>query len=170
MKCYYGYVTDNLIVEIIKEICRVTDRPKNRPLSENFIMEITAQETRFGAIPDYTETVGIGLTQFDPPGFDDVKQNSDEYFALVLDTWGVDFRKIEIEHLKYSPFLALLSARLKIKRVPAPIPSGEIDRFDYYKQYYNSMAGAATMSEYFEKIRWLRENVPAYRENEPFYS
>lgn len=169
MKCYYGYTTNDLIVEIIKEICGVMDTPENRPLSENFMMEITAQETRFGTIPDHSDTVGIGLTQFDPPGFEDLKINS-KYFDLVMDTWGIDFRKVQLEHLKYSPFLAELSTRLKIKRVPASIPSGRKSRFVYYKRHYNSFDGAATRDEYFEKITWLRNNISAYRDNEPFYS
>lgn len=144
-KYYYGYCNDNLIGKMTDEVCRAFgDTEKTKRL----LLETIGQETIFGRVKDFTNFSGMGLCQFDRIAFDDIKEHSTEYFQLIMDEWGIDFELVEYTHLRYNPFLSIISMRLKYKRVPESIPDTLHERYKYYKKYYNSSKGAANEEEY----------------------
>jgi hypothetical protein len=114
-------------------------------------METAAAETDMGNAVDKSWGVGVGLMQFDPIGFDDVKARTNATIKRrVKEAFGVDIDRVTLGDLRWSPLLSVLFARLKYRLIPDPIPLSVIGRAEYWKKYYNSYAGAGTVQHYIE--------------------
>ena len=126
---------------------------KVRQNAKELLLETIAHETLFGTFPDYSKSVGMGLCQFDRIAFDDVIQHCEEHFDTIKEKLGIDLTWITYEDLRYNPFLSIIMARLKYKRVPKAIPSNTEERFKYYKTYYNSSEGKADYVDFMNNAR-----------------
>lgn len=151
---YYGYLNDQLLVEMIKVVTGIMDNDyETRQRATRMLIETAAHETLFGTYPDTTEDSGMGLFQFDRIAFDDIMINSREHFEFIKEKFGIDLTLVRYEDLRYNPFLSTIFARLKYKRVPKGIPSNTEERYKYYKKYYNSSEGKATYHDFMTHAR-----------------
>lgn len=119
------------------------------------LMGTCAAETLLCKLRDnHPEKWGVGATQFDQIGFDDVKMHVKPHDErLFLQFYGRDIQEVELADLAEDLELAFAFTRLKYKRVPEPIPRTEWGRAMYWKKYYNSNAGKGTPEGYMEKVK-----------------
>lgn len=150
----YGITRSTQVLEMARAVCDVLGHGKNDK-AVHLLVETAAQETWLGTFRDrHNHAMGVGLCQFDPIAFDDVKQRTS---AAVVETvrreLGIDIKAIELRELAHSPLLSLLFCRLKYRLIPAPIPATLEGRAQYWKDHYNSALGKGTPEEYVRSAR-----------------
>lgn len=117
------------------------------------LVETAAAETLCGTLPDKTRNgAGRGLFQCDEIGFVDVIQRASRADIDALEL-AFDFRLTDIkwEQLNYSPLIAAAVARLHYKLRPGAIPGDLRGRAEYWKKWYNSVAGKGSVADYIFK-------------------
>lgn len=118
------------------------------------IIETPCAETLLGNYPDsHPDKWGVGLCQHDQIGLDDIQQNGKAvHFELVKRYFGYDIENVILSDLANDPLLSLICCRLSYKRVPERIPSDLLSRAHYWKEHYNTEAGAGTVEEYLDRV------------------
>lgn len=118
------------------------------------LIEIAAVETLSGEWPDsHPDRLGVGLTQFDQIGFDDVQQRTrPKNKKRLLDMLGYNLDALKLADLAYDPLLALVMTRLKYMLISEEIPDSVEGRARYWKKHYNTEDGKGTVQEYIEKV------------------
>lgn len=150
----FGLTRPEQALQIASDICDVLGHGQSGK-AVNLLIETACQETWLGQYKDrHNFTAGVGLNQFDPVGLEDLQKNtSAEKIKLVIDSFGVDIRDLQLRDLAFSPFLSLLCTRLKYMRVKELIPSTLEGRADYWKKYFNSVLGKGHAQEYINNYR-----------------
>lgn len=117
-------------------------------------IETTAAETHCGTYPDLHETtLGVGVSQFDQIGVDDlIMRVRSKDRKKLSQYYDVDLDLVKLADLAYNPELALALTRLKYKLRPEPIPVTLEGRAKYWKRFYNSIYGDGTPEEYIERV------------------
>lgn len=123
--------------------------------TERALMEIAAVETQYGDFPDrHPATLGVGLTQFDQIGFDNVVQRTrSRHKKRMLDMLGYELDTLQLADLAYDPLLALAMTRLKYLLIPEEIPDTVEGRARYWKKYYNTELGKGTVQHYLDSVK-----------------
>lgn len=109
----------------------------------NLLLGTAAQESHFGT---YLWQLGggpaVGVFQMEPATFDWLR---DHFKGKYPDIGGR-----QAEDLEWDLRLAILLARLRYRVVPAPLPDADVVSAlaGYYKQYYNTIHGKATIEEF----------------------
>lgn len=118
------------------------------------LIEFAAVETNSGEYPDaHPDKLGVGLTQFDQIGFDDVQQRTrPKNKQRLKDMLGYDLDSLQLADLAYDPLLSLAMTRLKLMLIPEEIPDSVEGRAKYWKKYYNTELGKGTVEKYIEKV------------------
>ncbi|MFY4767444.1 hypothetical protein ACOTV5_02300 [Aliarcobacter butzleri] len=145
----YGYVTDELAVEMANKICDCVGHGKYETAVE-MIIETAVTETGLGRIKDTTDAAGMGITQFDKIPFADVRDRCIKLKSKIEKELGVDITKVEWDDLRYNIFLSLLFARLLYWLKGDPIPQTIQERAAYWKLHYNTKLGKGTVEHYLE--------------------
>lgn len=146
---FYGLVQPAQALIFARAVCdAVNDVPSTNALA--LLLETAAQETRLGMYRDPTPYgAGTGLCQFDKIGFDDVQaRTSGAWRTLIKLAFDVDINAVQYRELEESPLLSFIFCRLKYRLIPAAIPSTVEGRAEYWKRYYNTVAGKGTVDEY----------------------
>lgn len=137
----------NLITETLTELDLYSDDARD------LLLGTCAQESAFGK---YRKQLGggpaLGIFQMEPNTFNDIVNNylkyKPELRQKVLEVASTnDFRAAELVN---NDKLACAMARVHYLRVPKAIPHGLEEQAAYYKQYYNTPLGAATVDEYIK--------------------
>ena len=150
MMTYYGWVgMGGDLQHMASTICNCLGHGENNT-AVDMLLETAAAETGLGSVPDPTQGAGMGLTQFDRLPFDDIKRRSMGQRDKILDELKIDISLVEWEHLRYNQFLSLLFTRLLYRLRPEPIPVSREGRAVYWKQFYNTEAGAGTVEHYMK--------------------
>jgi len=146
---FYGLANKQEAVIITRKICDILGRGSNNN-ADQLLIETAQKETLLGSFRDrHPHKHGVGLSQFDLIGFNDVKQRTRPHIAAkIYENFGIKLRHIEHRDLAFSPFLSLLWCRLFYMLIPEPIPTNIPLRADYWKKYYNTVKGAGTAQEY----------------------
>lgn len=152
MKTYYGAINKNEIIDITSEVVRVLGGGEN---AIKMVLETIATETSMGTLkvkPRYN--FGIGLCQFDLPGFNDAKARiSKEKKDLILQEFNIDIDQVELRDLAYSPLLSIIFCRVFYLLRPNVIPSTVEERSKYWKKWYNTESGKGTVEHYLEQVK-----------------
>jgi hypothetical protein len=148
----YGFVTDEIAVEMSKKICDCIGHGKYHTAVE-MIIETAVTETGLGRIKDVTDGAGIGITQFDKIPFIDVRDRCIRLKSKIEKELGVDITKVNWDDLRYNIFLSLLFARLLYWLKGDPIPNTIEERAAYWKLHYNTRLGKGTVEHYLEMNR-----------------
>lgn len=144
----YGLLSRSQLEETINNV--VSKLGGGEP-AKKLLMETAAVETDLGAAVDTSWGVGVGIMQFDPIGFDDVKERTSTGLkAQVMMQFGIDIDRSSIGDLRYSPLASVVFARLKYRLVPSVIPDSQVGRAVYWKKWYNSSLGAGTPAKYLK--------------------
>lgn len=120
----------------------------------NLLVETTAAETLMATYPDRHEThSGVGVCQHDQINLDDIQLHGKQSdFDKIEHHFGYDMRSIELADLAHDPLLSLICCRLSYKRIPEAVPDDLHGRAEYWKKYYNTVAGAGTEDEYLARV------------------
>ncbi|WP_445364909.1 hypothetical protein ACJJJB_00110 (plasmid) [Microbulbifer sp. ANSA001] len=152
----YGTTRPSQVLEMARDVCDVLGHGDNNN-AVDILLETAAQESWLGEYKDrHAHKLGVGLTQFDQIGFDDVKaRTSRKVIELIDQEFGVDISAVELRELAYSPLLSLIFCRLKYRLVPTVIPKALEERAHYWKRHYNTYHPNAkgTPEEYVNNAR-----------------
>ena len=151
----YGLISKQDAVRYATVICDVIGHGKNNA-AVSLCVETAAAETLLGDFKDPTPTsAGTGLTQVDIGTFEWLrdKYRNSRYAAPLLSTFGIDLSRTVYQELRTSPLMAMLFCRLRYLAVPESIPGTREARADYWKKYYNIVAGKGTPADYLDKCR-----------------
>lgn len=152
----YGLVSTSQIKPICIAVCDVLGGGDEAVL---LLCETAAAETKYGTMPDPTlHGAGRGLFQCDKIAFDDVQNRIKQVDVVAIrKSFDIDFPKVTWEQLNYSPLLAAIFARVHYKLRPGAIPKTVQERAEYWKCWYNTVAGKGTVAGYIDKVRhWER--------------
>ena len=153
----YGLISKKHLKEIIDDVVNVLGNGKNNT-ADDLLWETAAAETDLGDAIDNTWSTGVGLFQFDPVAFNDVKERTPKHIKdLIREHWGIDLDRATINDLRWSPLVSTIFARLKYRLIPEEIPTTIEERAEYWKKYYNSQLGAGTVEHY------IRSAIRAHR-------
>lgn len=153
-RVYYGLARSGNVFECARAVCDVLGHGANGT-AIFMLVETAAQETHGGRYRDPTPAgAGRGLCQVDEIAFVDVQQRTRERdrFA-VRDAFGVDVLRAEHGWLDYSPLLSMIFCRLFYRLIPDEFPLTVEGRAEYWKRFYNTVAGKGTADEYIENAR-----------------
>ena len=148
----YGYVTDELAIEMANKICDCIGHGKYGT-AVHMIIETAVAETGLGRIEDKTDEAGMGITQFDKIPFADIRDRCIKLKPQIEKDLGVDITKVNWDDLRYNIFLSLLFARLLYWLKGEPIPKTIEERAAYWKFHYNTKSGQGTVEHYLEMNR-----------------
>lgn len=135
--------------------------------SEDLLVGTVAQESRGGSFlfqqgtnPDLFESLqknilAVGIYQMEPKTHDDLWKNylnsHKELSAKII-----SFCKIPenptADIMLYNLYYATAMARTHYLRVKDPIPDTLLLQAQYYKKYYNTSGGSATVTEYINNF------------------
>lgn len=132
--------------------------------AEDLLMGTCAQESALGR---YRRQIGggpaLGIFQMEPETFNDIKHNYLVYKKTlckgVLKAMDVtSLTHLVPEMLECDDELAIIFCRLHYLRVTEPIPETLEGQALYYKKYYNTYLGKATVSDYLQNyVRYVQD-------------
>lgn len=128
----------------------------NSPTAFNLVMGTIAQESLLGTFLVQQGGSALGICQIEPSTLTSLvaSLSTKEAAALAMMALPGAPAQSVVASLPY----AVALVRLYYWRVPAPLPANTVTAlFDYYKQYYNTAAGAATLVEW--RQNWLLTGI-----------
>ena len=149
VKFYYGLTSFQMLQEAVYAVCDVLGHGQGNKAAL-LMLETAAQETRAGTFKDPTPYgAGRGVFQIDKIAFDDLcTRCPPRVYESIKQAFAIDIRKCQHNQVDSSPLLAAIFCRLFYYLIPAPIPQTVEERADYWKKYYNTVAGKGTAAEY----------------------
>lgn len=123
-----------LIAELGEALC--TDA------AVNLLLGTAAQESSFGTYMRQVRGPAIGAFQIEPATFNWLKEKYSKDHP--------HFNEVDADDLEWDLALAIIFARLRYRVVPAPLPAADDVHAlaAYWKQYYNTPAGAGKVEEF----------------------
>ena len=148
---YYGLKSKIQALSLAHQVCNVLGHGSHG-YATNLLLETAAAETCLGLYQDPTPGgAGMGLCQHDLIAFQDIIQRTPMRIVKTIHMeFGYDIRKLVHTNLADDPLLSFIFCRLHYRLRPEPIPSSLRGRAEYWKQFYNSMAGKGTVSHYMD--------------------
>ncbi len=140
---------DVFISSLISYVCMFLGNGSND--NANLLLSETIKsETQNASAIDHSTAYGEGLGQFDYSTFVDVVNRvSSSKKELIKKYTLIDLDKAQYEDLRHNPLLSVIMIRLKYLLIPKAIPTNLEERYNYYKVYYNSIQGKATLAHYY---------------------
>jgi len=120
--------------------------------AEELLVITAAQESHGGTYLWQNDAAGfpkgpaIGVFQMEPATHDDLWANFLRYRTLWVDRLGVT-GKPDAERMAWDWRYAIRIARLNYYRFPTALPNDLEGQFRYYKKWWNTELGAATLDE-----------------------
>lgn len=118
----------------------------------NLLLETAAAETCLGTYEDPTPgSAGMGLCQIDYIGYIDIQRRTRPHIVkLIKQKLGYDILNVMHVDLINDPKLSFIFCRLHYRLRPEDIPLTLRGRAEYWKQFYNSMAGKGTVQHFLD--------------------
>lgn len=114
------------------------------PAAANLLLGTCAQESSFGT---YIKQLGfdtgkgaLGVFQMEHPTFDDLQRRYGDKFPVI--------KSFTFGQMEWDLKAQIIMARIKYYSCPGPIPDDLNGQAKYYKKWYNTELGAATVEEY----------------------
>lgn len=147
----YGFKKDIELFGTISLVCSIFGNGSNN--NADLILEKTARsESHLATYPDEKTEYGESPYQFDKIGFlDTVDRAKQEDKILSIIHFGINLDELEYADLRKNILASTILARLKYKLVPYKFPTDDLEQYHYYKKYWNSESGSATL-EHFENL------------------
>lgn len=125
--------------------------------AENLVCGTIAQESDYGI---YRKQLGggpaMGITQIEPDTFEDIKLNFLKYHpnieSKIKKICGVS--TLDFNELVLNDRLAICMCRVAYYRQKEAIPDTLEGQAAYYKKYYNTPKGKATVQEYINNYKF----------------
>ena len=124
------------------------------PSAENLLLGTCAQESHMGSFLHQVKGPAKGIYQMEDPTHNDLWEN---YLKFKPDLCRnvLLIGKCDADNLVTNLVYATAMARIQYLRAPEALPSAnDISGMGaYWKQYYNTPAGAGTQEEFFENYK-----------------
>tara|TARA_Y100001934_G_scaffold100683_1_gene123850 strand:+ start:1810 stop:2340 length:531 start_codon:yes stop_codon:yes gene_type:complete len=148
---HYGLKSKIQALSLAHQVCNVLGHGSHG-YATNLLLETAAAETSLGLYQDPTPGgAGMGLNQHDLIAFQDIISRTPMRLVKTIHMhFGYDIRKLVHTDLANDPLLSFIFCRLHYRLRPEPIPSSLRGRAEYWKQFYNSMAGKGTVTHYLD--------------------
>ena len=148
---YYGLKSKIQALSLAHQVCNVLGHGSHG-YATNLLLETAAAETSLGLYQDPTPGgAGMGLNQHDLIAFQDIISRTPMRLVKTIHMhFGYDIRKLVHTDLANDPLLSFIFCRLHYRLRPEPIPSSLRGRAEYWKQFYNSMAGKGKVTHYLD--------------------
>ena len=136
------------------------------PDDNGFLRRIAYVESRDGEHPDtFREGYHGGIWQVDKGGFAATQDTNSHRklkrrFDEIQEKFGLDWTTVRYEKLR-EPLYSALAARLYLVTKEPPIPlSSEIEKqAQYWKDHYNTPAGAGTVQDFIDRVKELNDKM-----------
>jgi hypothetical protein len=147
----YGLVSPSQTKIIAQRVCAVLGGGEE---AVRLLFETAAAETGCGTIPDRTRHgAGRGLFQCDEVAFNDVvRRVRDRHVEAVGREFDFNVRELRHRDLNVSPLAACVVARLFYMLRPEAIPLSLKGRAEYWKKFYNTVAGKGSAADYIFRV------------------
>jgi len=148
MKYYYGLQNEDQLIHYLRRIVAVFGGGQK---AFTIMLGTCATETHCGTFPDrHPEKLGVGVGQCDKIALVDVQQHIRPHDRETLSQIGYNIDKVVLSDLAHDPLLALAIMRLVYKRKTEPFPEcNDIQgQARYWKEHYNTDAGAGDEDKY----------------------
>ena len=126
------------------------------PDDHNFMDRLACKESDNGLNPNtYRAGYYGGIYQVDRIGFEDTQDVTShpglsQKYEKIQEQFGIDWPSATWEDLE-KPAYSGIASRLYISNIPEPIPSNPEEQGQYWKNYYNTNAGAGDPSNFPDK-------------------
>lgn len=120
----------------------------------NLLLGTCAQESQMGTYLKQINGPALGIYQEEPASHDDVWDNYLKYKPdLAGKVLAIDSR--DTNNLIINLSYATAIARIQYLRAPCPFPAADdlVGLASYYKRYYNTEQGAATVDEFIDNYK-----------------
>lgn len=146
---HYGLKSKIHALSLAHQVCNVLGHGSNG-CATNLLLETAAAETCLGLYEDPTPGgAGMGLCQHDAIAFKDIlARTPNRFFYLIEKHFGCNIQKLQHTHLANDPLLSFIFCRLHYRLRPEPIPVSLRGRAEYWKEFYNTIAGKGTVTHY----------------------
>ena len=114
---------------------------------KEFMARVACVESNNGLNPNtYRDNYHGGIWQVDMIAFMDTQDVASHpglsaKFDRIEDATGIQWQQVQWEDLRM-PLYSGLASRIYISNIPDPIPSGHREQAEYWKEHYNTDAGA----------------------------
>ncbi|MBL4832613.1 MAG: hypothetical protein JKY26_01455 [Pseudomonas sp.] len=148
---YYGIESKKHAFSLVERVCDVLGGGVK---AELILLETACAETQLGAFKDPTPNgAGRGLCQCDNiPFYDVIARTREKHILAIKEAFGLNLYHVKHEQLDNNPLLAFILCRLHYKLIPAVFPDNKQERAQYWKKYYNTVAGKGTAEHYLESV------------------
>lgn len=126
------------------------------PEDHGFMNNVACVESNYGTHPNtYREGYNGGVMQVDRIAFEDTLDTAShpgllsKYETIRRET-GIDWSTMQYEDLT-KPVNSAIAARLFVSNIPEPIPSNKDEQAQYWKDHYNTAAGAGDIGNFPRK-------------------
>ena len=146
---HYGLTSKIKAITLARQVCDVLGHGSTG-CATNLLLETAAAETCLGLYEDPTPGgAGMGLCQHDLIAFHDIVNRTPMRLVKTIHMeFGYDIRKLVHTDLSDDPLISFIFCRLHYRLRPELIPATLRGRAEYWKQFYNSMAGKGTVRHY----------------------
>ncbi len=147
----YGLISAVQVKHFSQSVCAVLGGGE---AAVRLLFETAAAETLCGTVPDKTRHgAGRGLFQCDEIAHRDVVTRAKQSDVDALEkAFDFDLRRIQWDDLNYSPLVAAAVCRLHYKLRPEALPLSLNGRAEYWKKYYNTVAGKGSAADYLHRV------------------
>lgn len=123
--------------------------------AENLILGTIAQESAYGKYRKQINGVALGIIQMEPKTFNDIVNNFLKYHKDIAEKIKqiAHINVFSSADLVSNDKLAICFCRLQYYRQKEAIPSTLNEQAAYYKKYYNTPLGKATIEQYIENYK-----------------
>lgn len=156
---YYGITKRQHAYDIAEAVVSTLGGGEN---AQRLLLEVAQQETQMGEYRDRTAyAAGTGLCQFDEkPFYDIISRTRPRHIVAIKEAFGIDMATVQWRELEHSPLLSFIACRLFFKLIPDMIPGSIEGRANYWKKYYNTVAGKGTTEEYTHNAQQVGALTP----------
>lgn len=133
----------------------LTELGYNSPESANLVLGTIAQESAYGK---YRKQLGggiaLGICQIEPNTFNDIVNNYLKYHPELIERIKSICNVLELNSndLYLNDKLSICMCRIHYLRQKGDIPKDLIGQANYYKKYYNTYLGKATIQQYIDNF------------------
>ena len=148
--------SSHLLYEVIRPVLR--DIGLCGVAAEALVLGTACQESRCGTwLTQLEHGPARGIYQMEPATHDDIWDRwliHDQELMKKVNRWRVRFGNgAGADEMVGNLFYATIMCRLHYRRVAAPLPTDLPGQAAYWKQYYNTPAGAGSASDYMAAWR-----------------
>jgi len=125
------------------------------PDSANLVLGTIAQESAYGKYrKQLGNGVALGICQIEPNTYNDIVNNYLKYHPELIEKIKLvcDVSELNLSDLYLNDRLSICMCRVHYLRQKGAIPGDLIGQANYYKKYYNTYLGKATVQQYIDNF------------------